>query len=83
MWKLNSQNLANCLLNKFSLIHNQTINNANQQKLTIPYYITTTGKRSVLYQGYKLWNPEILVNAKLKETKKFCEQFQADLLDSV
>ena len=53
MWKLSSQNLPNCLLNKFSLIHNQAINNANQ-KLIIPYYRATTGKRSVPYQGYKL-----------------------------
>ena len=84
MWKLNSQNPSNCLLIKFSLIHNQAINNANQQILIIPYYRTTTGKKSVLYQGYKLWNSEISVNAKLKETIKcFCKQFQADLLDSV
>ena len=84
MWKLNSHNLPNCLLNKFSLIDSQTINNANQQKLIIPYYRTTTGKRSVLYQGYKLWNSEISVNAKLKENIKcFCKQFQPDLLDSV
>ena len=78
MWKLNSHNLPNCLLKKFSLIHNQTINNANQQKLIIPYYRTTMGKRSVLYQGYKLWNFEISVNAK-----SFCKQFQVDLLDSI
>ena len=36
MWKLNSQNPSNCLLIKFSLIHNQAINNANQQILIIP-----------------------------------------------
>ena len=35
----------------------------------------------MLYQGYKLWNSEILVNANLKKTiKSFCKQFQADLL---
>ena len=84
MWKLNSLNLPNCLLKKFFLIHNQAINNTNQQKLIITYYKTTTGKRFVLYQGYKLWNSEILVNAKLKDNiKRFCEQFQADLLESV
>ena len=84
MWKLNSHNLPNCLLKKFFLIHNQAINNTNQQKLIIAYCRTTTGERSVLYQGYKLWNSEILVNAKLKDNiKRFCKQFQADLLESV
>ena len=56
MWKRNPQNLPNGLLNKFSLIHNQPINNANQQKLAnCIYHIynrTTTGKRSAWYQGY-------------------------------
>ena len=80
MWKLNSHNLSNCLLNKLSLTHNQAISNANQRKLIIPYYRPTTEKRSVLYQGYKLWNSEISLNAKLQETiKSFCKQFQADL----
>ena len=75
-----SDNLSSCLLNKFSLMHSQAINNANQQKLILPYYRATTGKWSVLYQGYKLWNSEISVNAKLLETiKSFCKQFQADL----
>ena len=84
MWKLNSHNLPNCLLKKFFLIHNQAINNTNQQKLIIAYCRTATGERSVLYQGYKLWNSEILVNAKLKDNiKRFCKQFQADLLESV
>ena len=84
MWKINSHNSPNRLLKKFSLISKQSINNANQQKLIAPYYRTTTGKRSVLYQGYKLWNSEISENAKLKENiKGFCKQFQADLLDSV
>ena len=83
MWKLNSHKLPNCLLNKFSLIRSQAIN-ANQQKLITPYYGTATAKRSVLYQGNKLWCSKISVNAKLQETiKNFCKQFQADLLDSV
>ena len=83
-WKLNSHNLSNCLLNKSSLIHNQAINNANQQKLIIQYYRTITGERSALNQGYKLWNSEISANAKLKENiKSFCKHFQANLLDLV
>ena len=77
MWKLSSHNLPNCLLNKFSLIHNQAINDANQQKLIIPYYRTPTGKRSVLYQDYKLWNSEISVNAKLKENIEFLQAFSS------
>ena len=84
MWKINSHNRPNRLLKKFSLIPKQSINNANQQKLIAPYYRTATGKRSVLYQGYKLWNSEISENPKLKENiKSFCKQFQADLLDLV
>ena len=31
IWKLNRQNLPNCLLHKFSLIHSQAINIANQK----------------------------------------------------
>ena len=75
--------LPDCSWNKFSLIHHQAIN-ANQQKLITPYYRTTTGKRPVLYQGYKLWNSEISVSAKLRETiEGFSKQFQADLLGSI
>ena len=55
MWKLNSHNPPNCLLNKISLIRNQAIDNANQQKLIISYYRTTTGNRSVLNQGCQRW----------------------------
>ena len=84
MGKLNAHSLPNCLLSKFSLIHNQAIDNANQPKPIIPYYRATTEKRSVLYEVYKLWNSEILVNAKLKgNIRSFCKQFQIDLLDLV
>ena len=84
MGKLNAHSLPNCLLSKFSLIHNQASDNANQAKPIIPYYRATTEKGSVLYEVYKLWNSEILVNAKLKRNiRSFCKQFQVDLLDSV
>ena len=36
----------------------QAINNVNQQKLIIPYYSTTTGKRSELYARSKTRNGE-------------------------
>ena len=56
-------------------MHHQAIN-ANQQKLITPYYRTATGKRPVLYQGYKLWDSEISVSAKLRETiEDFSKQF--------
>ena len=36
----------------------QAINNVNQQNLIIPYYSTTTGKRSKLYARSKIKNGE-------------------------
>ena len=41
-------------------------------------------EKGLLYQGYKLWNFKISVNAKLQETiKSVCKQFQFDQLDLV
>ena len=58
MRKLNSHSLFNCLSNKFPLMDSHTINNVNQQKLIIPYYSTTIGKRSELYARSKIRNGE-------------------------
>ena len=62
-------------------MHSHTINNVDQQKLIIPYYRTKTGKRYALCQDYKLWNSEILVNAKLHEItiKTFCRSIRQGL----
>ena len=82
MWKLNSHNLPNCLLNKISLIRNQAINNANQQKTN--YTILQNYHWKYVCTESRLSTLEIQVDAKLKENiKSCCKQFQADLLDLV
>ena len=59
LWKPVNNQQPKCLQEKFPLKINEAINNPNNNKMIIPYRKTTTGKRSLSYEGYKLWNLEI------------------------
>ena len=60
MWKLVNNQQPKCLKEKFPLkINEAIINNPNNNKMIILHRRNTTGKRSLSYEGYELWNLEI------------------------
>ena len=84
MWKLLAKNHPNSIIEQFSLHFNEAINNTNCERLIIPYYRTSIGKKSLLYQGYKIWNLEISANIKNKESyNNIAKNYHKYLLDEI
>ena len=74
MWKLVNNQQPKCLKEKFPLKNNEAINNPSSNKMIIPYRRITIGKRSLSYEGYKLWNleiPDYIMYKKPENTKTF------------
>ena len=67
MWKLLAKKHPDSIIEQFPLHFNEAINNTNTEKLTITYYRTSIGKKSLLYQGYKIWNLKILQTSRTKK----------------
>ena len=68
MWNLLTKKHPDSIIERFPLHFNEAINSANGEKLIIPYYRPLVGKKSLFYQGYKIWNLEIPANIKNKES---------------
>ena len=68
MWKLLAKKHPDSIVEEFPLHFHETINNTNSEKLIIPYYRTSIGKKSLLYQGYRICNLKIPANIKNKES---------------
>ena len=84
MWKLSAKKHPDSTIEQFPLHFNETINNTNNEKLIIPYYRTPIGKKSLSYQGYKIWNHEITANIKNKESySNFAKNYHKYLLDEI
>ena len=84
MWKLLAKKHPDSIIEQFPLHFNEAINNTNTEKLTITYYRTSIGKKSLLYQGYKIWNLEIPANIKNKESyNNFAKNYHKYLLDEI
>ena len=84
MWELLTKNHPDFIIEQFPLHFNEAINNTNGKKLIIPYYRTSTGNKSLLYQGYKIWNLEIPANIKNKESyNNFAKNYHKYLLDEI
>ena len=82
MWKLLAKKHPDSIIEQFPLHFNEAINNTNSEKLIIPYYRTSIGKKSLLYQGYKIWNLEIPANIKNKESyNNFAKNYHKYILD--
>ena len=67
MWKLLAKKHPDSITEQFSLHFNEAINNTNGEKLIIPYYRTSIGKKSLLYQGYRIWNLKFLQTSRTKK----------------
>ena len=84
MWKLLAKKHPGSITEQFPLHFNEAINNSNGEKFIILYYKTSVGKKSLLYQGYKIWNLEILANIKNKESyNNFAKNYPKCLLDEI
>ena len=84
MWKLLAKKHPDSIIEQFSLHFNEAINNTNGEKLIIPYCRTSIGKKSLLYQGCKIWNLEIPANIKNKESyNNFTKNYHKYLLDEL
>ena len=84
MRKLLSKEHPESIIEQFPLHFNEAINNTNGEKLIIPYHRTSIGKKSLLYQGYKIWNLEIPANIKSKESyNNFAKNYPKYLLDEI
>ena len=84
MWKLLAKKHPDSIIEQFPLQFNEAINNTNTEKLIIPYYRTSIGKKSLLYQKYKIWNIEIPANIKNKESyNNFAKNYYKYLLDEI
>ena len=84
IWKLLAKKHPDSIIEQFPLHFNEAINNTNTEKLTITYYRTSIGKKSLLYQGYKIWNLEIPANIKNKESyNNFAKNYHKYLLDEI
>ena len=60
-WKLTREDLPESLPVKV-VMYNKAKNHIDQSKIVISCYRRTKSKRSILYQGCKLWNSEISKN---------------------
>ena len=73
--------------NKFRLHYNKSITNSAHKKLIVPYFRTSLGVSSLMYQGFKIWNEiwhEIPLNFEIiKSTKLFCKIYKEHLLKLV
>ena len=67
MWKLLAKKHPDSIVEEFPLHFHETINNTNSEKLIIPYYRTSIGKKSLLYQGYRIWNLKFLQTSRTKK----------------
>ena len=85
MWKLLAKKHPDSIVEQFPSLHfNEAINNTNGEKLIIHYYRASRGKKSLLYQGYKIWNLEIPANIKYKESyNNFAKTYCKYLLDEI
>ena len=82
MWKLLAKKHPDPIIEQFPFQFNKVINNTNSEKLIIPYYRTSIGKKSLSYQGCKIWNLEIPANIKNKESSNnFAKNYHKYLLD--
>ena len=69
--------------NEFPLHYNKSINNSVHKQLIVPYFRTSFGVSSLMYQGFKIWN-EIPLNLRnLESTKLFSRKYKEHLLKSV
>ena len=79
--------LKECHILKSSSIYSNPCKaaaNTNSEKLIIPYCRTSIGKKSLLYQQYKIWNLEIPANIKNKESyNNFAKNYHKYLLDKI
>ena len=81
MWNLTNHKLPTSIIEQFPLKYNQAIN-SQKDKLIIPYFRTSIGKRSLSYSSLHLWNYEIPSNIKCKESSKsFSKAYEGYLLD--
>ena len=69
MWSLTNYKLPTSIIEQFPLKYNKAIN-SQKDKLIIPYFRTSIGKRSLSYSSIHLWNYEIPSNIKCKESSK-------------
>ena len=85
MWKLLAKKkYPDSITEQFPLHFNEAINNTNNKIIIIPCYKTSLGKKSLLYQGYKIWNLEIPANVKNKESyNNFAKNYHKYLLDEI
>ena len=84
MRKLLAKKHPDSITEHFPLHLNEAINNTNGEKLIIPYYRTSIEKKSLLYQGYKIWNLQIPANIKNKESyNNFAKNYHKYLLDEI
>ena len=84
MWKLVNNQQPKCLKEKFPLKNNEAINNPSSNKMIITYRRTTIGKRSLSYEGYKLWNLEIPDYIRNQKTlRRFSRSYHAYLIDNI
>ena len=84
MWKPLSKKHPDSIIEQSPLHFNEAITNNNDKKLIIPYYKTSIGKKSLLYQGYKIWNLQIPANIKNKESyNNFAKNYHKYLLDEI
>ena len=58
-----------CIKEQFSVKFSNAINSVNC-RLTIPYFRTELGKKTLLYQGFKLWNRGFYSNKKSKHSQE-------------
>ena len=80
MWNPLAKKHPDSIIERFPLHFNEAINNANGEKLIIPYYRPSVGKKSLFYQVYKIWNLEIPANIKNKESYN---NFAKNLVDEI
>ena len=72
-----------CIKEQFPVKFKNTINSANC-RLTIPYFRAELGNRTLLYQGFKLWNQEIPTQIKNQKTvKNLTKNYQENLLNNI
>ena len=82
-WKLIKNLPPSCIIEQFLVKFRNTINSANC-RLTVPYFGTELGKRTLLYQGFKLWNQEIPTQIKNQNTvKNLTKNYQENLLNNI
>ena len=84
MWKLLAKKHLDSIIEQFSLHFNEAINNTNGEKFIMPYYRTSIEKKSLLYQGYKIWNLGIPANIKNKESyNNLAKNYRKYLVDEI